>query len=95
MQRLEMSGRRQASSFVDQAHAERLIEKVLTRFDSEIEAWRRAGGSDKLVLRGDLDEHTGVIALQDGTMVEATAVQVVLIPSSNKAGWQLLTAYPD
>ena len=95
MRRLEVSGRRQASSFVDEAQAERFIEKVLTRFESEIEAWRREGGSDKLVLRDDLGEQTGVVALRDGTMVEATAVQVVLIPSKNKAGWQLLTAYPD
>ncbi|MCY4726878.1 hypothetical protein NYO98_11370 [Nocardioides sp. STR2] len=95
LQRLESTGRRQASSFVDQAHAERCIERVLTRFEAEIEAWRRAGGSDKLVLRSDLDERTGTIALGDGTMVEATAVRVVLIPSKNASGWQLLTAYPD
>lgn len=95
VRRLEASGRRQASSFVDQAQAERFIEMVLTRFDSEIEAWRKAGGSGKLVLRGDLGEPTGIVAIRDGTMVEATAVQVVLIPSKNRAGWQLLTAYPD
>lgn len=95
VRRLETSGRRRASSFVDQSQAERCIERILTRFEDEIDDWRRAGGSDKLVLRGELDEPTGIVALRDGTMVEATAVQVVLIPTRNRAGWQLLTAYPD
>jgi hypothetical protein len=95
VRRLEVTGRRQASSFVDQPHAERFIDRVLSRSDGEIEAWRRAGGSDKLVLRSDLDESTGMVAHSDGTMVEATAVKVVLIPSRNGTGWQLLTAYPD
>lgn len=95
LRRVETSGRRQASSFPDQAQAERFIDKVLTRYDDEIEAWHRAGGSDKLVLRGDLGELTGTVAYADGTMVETTAVKVVLIPKKNGAGWQLLTAYPD
>ena len=93
--RLEVSGRRQASSFTDLASAEKSIDTALTRSSDEITAWRQRGGMDKLVLRVELDEPTGTIALSGGAMVEATAVKVVLIPSERRGGWQLLTAYPD
>lgn len=93
--RLQRTGRERASSFVDQAAAEKSVDSILMRCHDQIEAWRQAGASGKLVLRRDLGEATGTIALRDGTMVEATAAKVVLIPTKNGAGWQVLTAYPD
>ncbi len=95
LQRLEMSGRPRASSFVDQRAAEKSIDDILVRFGDEIEAWRRAGGIEKLLLRGDLGRTTGTIVFRDGTIVESTAVKVVLIPTKRGVGWQVLTAYPD
>lgn len=93
-ERLADTTRRQASSFVDQATAERSIDRVVDHYADRIRAWVDAGGSDKLVLRLDLGESTGTVLLADGTTLSPTAVKVVLIPS-NRGGWHLLTAYPD
>lgn len=95
LERLMTSGRRQAASFADEAAAENYVNTILVRFHDEIEAWKRAGGPDKLVVRADLGETTGIIALRGGTMIESTAAKVVLIPTKRDAGWQVLTAYPD
>lgn len=94
-ERLERSGRRRASSFTDQRTAERSVDALLEHHTEQIERWSAAGGSDKLVLRFDLLEPAGTVALKDGTIVQSTAVKAVLIPSRKGEGWQLLTAYPD
>lgn len=87
--------RPRASSFVNQAAAEKTVDEVLIRYAEEIEAWRRVGGAEKLLLRADLGRPTGIIALRGGAIVESTAAKVVVIPTKRGAGWQVLTAYPD
>jgi hypothetical protein len=89
-------GRQRASSFDDLASAERLIDDVLTRHSDEIRDWINQRSTEKLVLDMETGKATGTTVLADGSVVNPTAVRVVLIPRpATDDGWQLLTAFPN
>jgi hypothetical protein len=97
-QRLSVSpGLRRASSFDDQATAERLIESVLDSRLDDVRRWLAdAGHSRRLTITEDLGRPTGHTVLRDGSVTTPTSVRVVLLAEPHApSGWRILTAFPD
>ncbi|RYB94826.1 hypothetical protein EUA93_10975 [Nocardioides oleivorans] len=86
----------QASTFADQATAERLIEAVLERRVEDIDQWIAAGATGRLTLVEEMGEVTGTSVLRDGTVTHPTGMRVVLVPDQEAStGWRILTSFPD
>ena len=84
-----------ASTFDDQASAERLIAEVLKRRSDEVRAWLK-DPKGQLTLFEDLGGRTGSSLASDGTIRAPTGVRVVLLPDGRaSSGWRILTAFPD
>jgi hypothetical protein len=97
-ERLEASpGLRRASTFHDQASAERLIESALNRRQTDVREWLDgAEHSRRLTITEDLGTATGTTLLSDGSVSTPTSIRIVLFADPHApAGWRILTAFPD
>ncbi|WP_210649176.1 RNase A-like domain-containing protein [Nocardioides sp. SYSU D00065] len=95
LERCRTDGLKRASTFTDEAEAERLIDAVLARKTDVIERWLRTGSDEKLLLDAAFEHHTGMTTDVHGTSTATRGVRVVLIPSKTQpGGWQVLTAFP-
>lgn len=84
-----------ASTFDDEATAERLIASVLERRATEVDAWIEEP-TRRLTLVEDFAETTGKTVRSDGSTIRPTGVRVVLQQDpSAPQGWRILTAFPD
>lgn len=84
-----------ASSFRSLSEADRIIEHVLRRRRTEIEAWL-AGGSRPLRLDEVMSAPTGISVRRGGGILEVTGVRVVLIHDRGMPeGYRILTSFPQ
>lgn len=96
VERCRTQGLKKASSFTDQAEAERLIGEVLQSHADVIKRWRASGSDDKLPLDEVFPGPTGLSVDKSGNTTSPSGVRVVLIPSkTGDGGWKILTAYPN
>lgn len=87
---------KRASTFVDEASAERWIAAVIQRRDAEITRWLLNPKSPRLTLIEDMGAPTGQTVTSRGVSNPPTGLRVVLIVDDAEAsGWRILTAFPD
>jgi hypothetical protein len=97
-QRLERSPNlRRASTFDDQAAAERFISSAIERRQSDLRAWLLdADHTRRFTITEDLGMRTGTTLLRDGSTGTPTGVRIVLLADPRaSSGWRILTAFPD
>jgi hypothetical protein len=87
---------RRASSFDDEASAERLIASTLDRRAGDIKRWSLDQSSPRLTLIEDMGKRTGRSIGPDGAVHAPTGLRIVLIyDDAAPSGWRILTAFPD
>ena len=85
-----------ASSFANEADAEKHVANVIKVHRDEVEAWLASDSRRSLPLEADLGQITGTTVSKAGDVTVPTGVRVVLIRNPDtKDGWQLLTAFPN
>ncbi|HEY0641841.1 MAG TPA: RNase A-like domain-containing protein [Nocardioides sp.] len=97
-QRLEgYSNLRRASTFDDQASAERFISSALEKRQSDLRTWLAdADRTRRFTITEDLGTRTGTSLLPDGSTGMPTGVRIVLLADPHaSSGWRILTAFPD
>lgn len=83
-----------ASSFDDQASAERFVDRALSLRQNEIAAWL-AQPEDSLAFEADLGERVGLTMDRHGRRYDASSVQVVLRKHPYlPGGYRIHTAFP-
>ena len=85
-----------ASTFANQADAERAIDRLLTMRKAEVRRWLDEGGHGPLRLDGHLRDITGRTAWRDGRIADVHGLRIVLLgDSSMPEGFHILTAFPQ
>jgi hypothetical protein len=85
----------EASTFPSEHAAERFIGRALDIKSREIREWL-SGTDDRLRLKCDLGEITGVTMQKNGDTVRPTGVRVILDKDPTAlGGWRIKTAFPD
>lgn len=84
-----------ASSFTDEAEADRLVSNVLRRNSSEIDQWLREAAPQKRI-DDVLDEVTGISVSRSGDVAEVRGVRVILVRDTGMSeGYWIKTAFPQ
>lgn len=84
-----------ASSFANEAKAEELIEKVVSRNTQHIDDWLRRGPS-QLRIDDALDEVTGISVSRTGEVAQVSGVRVILVKDpAVPDGYWIKTAFPQ
>jgi hypothetical protein len=93
-EQIAATGKKRASSFLDQDAAERLIERTLRHTDADVQAWL-SSGRHKHAVEAFFGERTGITAVRGAATETADGVRVVLLrDASMPDGYRILTSYP-
>jgi hypothetical protein len=85
-----------ASTYLDLATAQRVVQAVLDAKRGDIEKWEdRTGSRPNLALRMDMNEKTGRSIKQGGSRAEDCEHAVVVLRWADSNGWYVLTSYPE
>lgn len=83
-----------ASSFRNEAAANRAQGQFVKQHRAEIEAWLR-GGEQRFVGQVEMRDPVGIVVERGrGGAVETGRAQVVLVRDNSPQGWHVLTSYP-
>jgi hypothetical protein len=84
-----------ASSFRNEAIANRAQGRFVNRFKSDIDDWLKDGSNRPLVAQFDMGEPVGIVVERGKSgAVTTSKVTVVLVKDSSPQGWHFLTSFP-
>lgn len=93
-EQIAATGKKRASSFLDQDNAERLIERTLRQKNAEVQTWL-SSGRHKQPVEALFGETTGITAVRGAATETVYGVRVVLLrDASMPDGYRILTSYP-
>jgi hypothetical protein len=83
-----------ASSFRNEAIANRTQGRFVRRFRADIEAWLRSGEA-RFVGEVDMGEAIGIVVEQGGgRAIQTTRARFILVRDASPQGWHFLTSFP-
>ena len=88
-----------ASSFRNEAIANRTQGQFVKQFRAEIEAWLKSGRGKPLMIEFDMGEPLGIVVERGRNggfqpAVETTRARVVVVRDNSAMGWHILTSFP-
>jgi Bacterial CdiA-CT RNAse A domain len=84
-----------ASSFRNEAIANRAQGRFVNRFKADIDNWLKDGSNRRLVVQFDMGEAVGIVVERGKSgAVTTSKVAVVLVKDSSPQGWHFLTSFP-
>ncbi len=85
-----------ASSFRNEATANRVQGRFVNRFKNEIDEWLKEDKTKPLSIKFDMNEPIGIVVERGkGGHIITSKVRVVLVKDSSPQGWHYLTSFPE